>query len=740
MEETVRDVKESKKKKKRKSSCNFISSDQQQLSSSHKKRKSSTRVVSPYFQKEVSKKKDNGSDFEEEKTAFCDGKCKLVTEINSSFKSFDDLLSRFAYKGDSIAHLHVRKVGKQKQELLNGCNEEERRKAHLQVRKVSPYFQTATEDTKTKQEISPKNSMAHLPVRKAGCKDSKTKQEISQGTRKGESKNSIEDHLQARKVSPYFQTATVRKQEQEVLNGCKEEEEISQGSRKAETKKSIALSQVQMVSPYFKTVTARCKDSNTKQEISQGTRKGESKNSLEDHLQARKVSPYFQTATVRKQEQEVLNGCKEEEEISQGRRKAETKKSIALSQVQMVSPYFKTATARCKESNTKQEISQGTRKGESKNSLEDHLQARKVSPYFQTATVRKQEQEVLNGCKEEEEILQGRRKGETKKSIALSQVRKVSPYFKTATAGCKDSKTKQEISQGKTKCERKKQKVLNVCKDEEISQGKTKGESKKQKVLNGCKDSKTKLKPPKPCAKSCRKKVKLSPYFNNVAKQEEIADGGITSPEETKKPVHKKLKNVPKEEEIADGGIASLEETKTPGHKKKKKQSQVLTAAQKRDKAYLRKTPDNTWIPPPSGLDVPLLQENQVHDPWRVLVICMLLNITSGKQARRVITKLFRLCPDAKTATEVPAEEIEKVIQTLGLQKKRSMMIQRMSQEYLREDWTHVTQLHGIGKYAADAYAIFCTGNWEQVHPKDHKLTKYWDLLKSEGTDKTEIS
>ncbi|TXG51799.1 hypothetical protein EZV62_024323 [Acer yangbiense] len=728
MEETVRDVKESKKKKKRKSSCNFISSDQQQLSASHKKRKSSTRVVSPYFQKEVSKKTDNGSDLEEEKTAFYDGKCKLVTEANSSSKSFVDMLSRFAYKGDSISHLHVRKVGKQKQELLNGCNEEERRKAHLQVRKVSPYFQTATEDTKTKEEISPKNSVAHLQVRTAGCKDSKTKEEISQGTRNGESKNSIEDHLQARKVSPYFQTSTVRKQEQEVINGCKEEEEILQGRRKGESNKSIALLHVRKVSPYFQTATAGCKD-----EISQGTRDGESKNSIEDHLQARKVSPYFQTATVRKQEQEVINGCKEEEEIVQGRRKGESKKSIALLQVRKVSPYFQTATAGCKDLKTKQEISQGKTKRERK------------------------KQKVLNGCKEEEEeISQGRRKGETKKSIALLQVRKVSPYFQTA--GCKDSKTNEETSQGKTKGGRKKQKVLNGCKDEEISQGKTKGESKKQKVLNGCKDSKTKLKPPKPCAKSCRKKVKLSPYFKKVAKQEEIADGGITSPEETKKPVHKKLKNVAKEEEIADGGIASPKETKKPGHKKKKQQSQVLTAAQKRDKAYLRKTPDNTWIPPPSGLDIPLLQENQVHDPWRVLVICMLLNITSGKQlqwvtipkamgscsagfmARRVIMKLFRLCPDAKTATEVPTEEIEKVIQTLGLQKKRSMMIQRMSQEYLSEDWTHVTQLHGIGKYAADAYAIFCTGNWEQVHPKDHKLTKYWDLLKSEGTDKTEIS
>lgn len=67
-------------------------------------------------------------------------------------------------------------------------------------------------------------------------------------------------------------------------------------------------------------------------------------------------------------------------------------------------------------------------------------------------------------------------------------------------------------------------------------------------------------------------------------------------------------------------------------------------------------------------------------------------------QARRVISDLFNLCPNAKDAVEVAAEEIEKVIQPLGLQKKRAVMIQRFSEEYLGEDWTHVTQLHGIGK------------------------------------------
>lgn len=67
-------------------------------------------------------------------------------------------------------------------------------------------------------------------------------------------------------------------------------------------------------------------------------------------------------------------------------------------------------------------------------------------------------------------------------------------------------------------------------------------------------------------------------------------------------------------------------------------------------------------------------------------------------QVRRVITDFFTLCPDAKAATEVKAQEIENMIESLGLHKKRAVMIQRLSQEYLGDDWTHVTQLHGVGK------------------------------------------
>ena len=67
-------------------------------------------------------------------------------------------------------------------------------------------------------------------------------------------------------------------------------------------------------------------------------------------------------------------------------------------------------------------------------------------------------------------------------------------------------------------------------------------------------------------------------------------------------------------------------------------------------------------------------------------------------QVRRVIDELFTLCPTAQSASLISAEDIEKIIQPLGLHRKRAVMIKRFSVEYLGESWTHVTQLHGIGK------------------------------------------
>lgn len=39
--------------------------------------------------------------------------------------------------------------------------------------------------------------------------------------------------------------------------------------------------------------------------------------------------------------------------------------------------------------------------------------------------------------------------------------------------------------------------------------------------------------------------------------------------------------------------------------------------------------------------------------------------------------------------------------------------------------WSNPLDLHGIGQYGADAYFIFCRGNWREVQPADKDLLKY---------------
>ncbi|KAE8720621.1 Lysyl-tRNA synthetase isoform 1 [Hibiscus syriacus] len=179
---------------------------------------------------------------------------------------------------------------------------------------------------------------------------------------------------------------------------------------------------------------------------------------------------------------------------------------------------------------------------------------------------------------------------------------------------------------------------------------------------------------------------KVSPYFQSSKEKQGRTNGNCR----TKSRVLKQSPYFQKSNETLDG---LRKPRKTDGVKT------FLSASQKRDEAYRRKTEDNTWIPPRS--EAPLLQEDHAHDPWRVLVICMLLNRTYGGQARKVLSEFFTLCPDAKTATE----------------------------EYLWNEWTYVTELHGVGKYAADAYAIFCTGKGDRVTPTDHMLNHYWNFL-----------
>ncbi|KAJ0258059.1 hypothetical protein HA466_0069200 [Hirschfeldia incana] len=184
---------------------------------------------------------------------------------------------------------------------------------------------------------------------------------------------------------------------------------------------------------------------------------------------------------------------------------------------------------------------------------------------------------------------------------SLTQVRRVSPYFQGATVS----------EQSKQGCN------SDIVSSQPQSGSSTRSKAKAQRVSpfdddgNSVCESLTQVRRVSPYFKGSTvseqprdlrqhfKVVKVSRYFHGLS-----ADG-IQVNESQKKEISRRVRKTP---------------LKSPS----------LSKRQKTDEAYLRKTPDNTWAPPRSPCN--LLQEDHWHDPWRVLVICMLLNKTSGAQ------------------------------------------------------------------------------------------------------------
>jgi len=167
-------------------------------------------------------------------------------------------------------------------------------------------------------------------------------------------------------------------------------------------------------------------------------------------------------------------------------------------------------------------------------------------------------------------------------------------------------------------------------------------------------------------------------------------------------------------------------EKKNP-EKKQRKPPPLLTRAEKCSDKY-RRVPLDQLIPPPRSPHN-LLQEKYASDPWKVIVICMLLNLTQGIQVKKIIEGFFECYPDAQSACNADPDKMAGYLAPLGLQHVKTTRIQRFSKEYVEKEWTYITELCGVGKYAADAYAIFCAGRATEVVPKDHKLVDYWKYV-----------
>jgi len=119
-----------------------------------------------------------------------------------------------------------------------------------------------------------------------------------------------------------------------------------------------------------------------------------------------------------------------------------------------------------------------------------------------------------------------------------------------------------------------------------------------------------------------------------------------------------------------------------------------------------------------------LIQEEFSHDPFKMLIGCIMLNQTSNKNVRRVIYSFFERWPTPNSIIDESDSNIRDHIRSLGFYNRRTNIIKKFSKQWLKNEHNNITELYGIGKYANDSYEIFINRNLN-VNPSDKILIKY---------------
>ena len=119
----------------------------------------------------------------------------------------------------------------------------------------------------------------------------------------------------------------------------------------------------------------------------------------------------------------------------------------------------------------------------------------------------------------------------------------------------------------------------------------------------------------------------------------------------------------------------------------------------------------------------PLLQEIYQDDPWKMLVCCILLNLTKRQQVDKVRHELFSKYPTEYEMMEADEKELADILKPLGLYNRRAKTLIKFSWMWVN-GFNDVSELYGIGQYAKDSWEIFQMNNFN-TKPKDEVLLEY---------------
>jgi methyl-CpG-binding domain protein 4 len=99
--------------------------------------------------------------------------------------------------------------------------------------------------------------------------------------------------------------------------------------------------------------------------------------------------------------------------------------------------------------------------------------------------------------------------------------------------------------------------------------------------------------------------------------------------------------------------------------------------------------------------------QEQVKSKWEHMVGVICLNLTHGREVKKILPELFKKWPDATAFIKGRYNTQEKMLRPLGMSKVRSKRLRQMSKDFLTWDGENALDLYGIGKYGSDSYRIF---------------------------------
>lgn len=132
-------------------------------------------------------------------------------------------------------------------------------------------------------------------------------------------------------------------------------------------------------------------------------------------------------------------------------------------------------------------------------------------------------------------------------------------------------------------------------------------------------------------------------------------------------------------------------------------------------------------------------QEEYREDPWKMLLVCFMLNQTSHKQVDQVRHGFFDRFPTPEALVAAEESEIASMIKSLGFYNRRAKSWKEFSKQWIEAVEKYgasvplsvLEDMKGVGRYALDSWKVFQLFQYD-TEVDDHVLNWYVDWARQE--------